>query len=209
MQVDALRAARLVPSGSAGEWIDCGTDSDAMPCVRYAAVESGMCLRISQAWEAAIASRAPRALLTPAPYLNLLAMFGTARGARDRVLRAARPGAPSASDLGPGTHRHRARRRRLSRRHEARGARARVWRGVLLDDRRRSRARSPCGGRSSRRTRRRSKTTTSTRTSCRRRKRCGRCPTPRRSRNTGSRFGRTGLPMCDTCVGNRRMEKRC
>jgi uncharacterized protein (TIGR02270 family) len=75
-QIEALRAARLITSGAADEWIASalqGEDAD----VRYAAVESGVCLRMAHAWDAAMrfaGQRDPQA----GPYLKLLALFGTA-----------------------------------------------------------------------------------------------------------------------------------
>jgi uncharacterized protein (TIGR02270 family) len=75
VQVDALRAARLLPPESAGRWIVAGLSSDDAD-VRYAAVESGVALRIDQAWKTVTQMAAEH---TPAAgrYLKLLAMFGT------------------------------------------------------------------------------------------------------------------------------------
>lgn len=75
-QVHAIRAARLITSGAADEWIASALRSDDA-AVRYAGVESGVCLRMSHAWDAAMrfaGQRDPQA----GPYLNLLALFGTA-----------------------------------------------------------------------------------------------------------------------------------
>ena len=63
------------------------------------------------------------------------------RGAGGRVRRTSRPRAAGGGDLGAGAYRERARRRRLRLRHAARGDRAGVRRSLLLDHRRRSRAR--------------------------------------------------------------------
>jgi uncharacterized protein (TIGR02270 family) len=76
MQVGALRAARLVPPESAGQWIAAGLNGDNED-VRYAAVESGLSLRIDQAWKATT-QMATQHTPAAARYLRLLAMFGTA-----------------------------------------------------------------------------------------------------------------------------------
>jgi uncharacterized protein (TIGR02270 family) len=74
-QVDAIRAARLLPAG-ADEWITAALHNDDA-AVRYAGVESGLCLRIGQAWETAT-RLARQGNPEAGPYLNLLALFGTA-----------------------------------------------------------------------------------------------------------------------------------
>lgn len=74
-QVHAIRAARLITSGATDEWIASAMHSEDA-AVRYAGVESGVCLRMAHAWEAVTrfaAQRDPQA----GPYLNLLALFGT------------------------------------------------------------------------------------------------------------------------------------
>jgi uncharacterized protein (TIGR02270 family) len=76
VQVDALRAARLVPPDSSGQWIAAGLNSDNED-VQYAAVESGLSLRIDQAWQTAT-QLAMQHKPVAARYLKLLAMFGTA-----------------------------------------------------------------------------------------------------------------------------------
>jgi len=75
-QIEALRAARLITSGAADEWIASALQGEDA-AVRYAAVESGVCLRMAHAWDAAMrfaGQRDPQA----GPYLKLLALFGTA-----------------------------------------------------------------------------------------------------------------------------------
>jgi uncharacterized protein (TIGR02270 family) len=76
VQVDAVRAARLAPAESADRWISAGLSSDNAD-VRYAAVESGLCLRIDHTWETATQLATQR---DPAAgrYLKLLAIFGSA-----------------------------------------------------------------------------------------------------------------------------------
>ena len=74
-RIDALRAARLAPSAVASEWLT-ATLKDSVPAVRYAAVETGMCLRNSQAWETAV-GLARKSNPDSAPYLNLIALFGS------------------------------------------------------------------------------------------------------------------------------------
>ena len=76
VQVNAIRAARLVPPESAGQWIDAGLNSDNAD-VQYAAVESGLALRIDEAWTTAT-QMATQHTPAAARYLKLLAMFGTA-----------------------------------------------------------------------------------------------------------------------------------
>ena len=49
-QAEAMRAARLVTSGAADEWLHAALHSEDAD-VQYAAVESGLCLRIRDAWE--------------------------------------------------------------------------------------------------------------------------------------------------------------
>jgi uncharacterized protein (TIGR02270 family) len=74
-RVDALRAARLAPSGSAQKWITAALrDTDA--AVRHTAVEMGLCLRLDESWEAAL-DLARQRDAGAAPYLNLVALFGT------------------------------------------------------------------------------------------------------------------------------------
>jgi len=75
-QVEAIRAARLVTSGAADEWIAAALQSEDA-AVRYAGVESGVCLRMTQAWDAATRFAGQRDLMA-GPYLNLLALFGAA-----------------------------------------------------------------------------------------------------------------------------------
>jgi uncharacterized protein (TIGR02270 family) len=75
-QVDAVRAARLVPSAVDSKWLSAALQNGA-PAVQYAAVETGMCLRNSQAWETAIAL-ARKGASDSGAYLNLIALFGTA-----------------------------------------------------------------------------------------------------------------------------------
>ena len=75
-QVEAIRAARLVTSGTANEWILAALQGDDA-AVRYAAVESALCMRIDQAWATA-ARLARQGSPDAGPYLNLLAIFGTA-----------------------------------------------------------------------------------------------------------------------------------
>ena len=76
VQVDALRAARYVPSRNADDWITAALRiNDAT--VRYAAVESGVGRGIDYGWTAAM--RLARQLDVHAgPYLKLIAMLGTA-----------------------------------------------------------------------------------------------------------------------------------
>jgi uncharacterized protein (TIGR02270 family) len=76
VQVDAIRAARLVPPDAAGQWIAAGLTSDNED-VRYAAVESGLSLRIDEAWKTAT-QMATQHTPAAARYLKLLAIFGTA-----------------------------------------------------------------------------------------------------------------------------------
>ena len=76
LQVDAVRAARLVPPESARQWIEAGLNSDNAD-VQYTAVESGLALRIDQAWTTAT-QMATQHGPAAARYLKLLAMFGTA-----------------------------------------------------------------------------------------------------------------------------------
>lgn len=75
LQIDAIRAARLLPPESVGRWITAGLNSDD-EAVRYAAVETALALRIEQAWKTASLMATQR---TPASarYLKLLALFGT------------------------------------------------------------------------------------------------------------------------------------
>jgi len=75
LQIDALRAARLLPPESVNRWITAGLNSEEEG-VRYAAVETGLALRIEQAWKTAVLIATQR---TPAAarYLKLLALFGT------------------------------------------------------------------------------------------------------------------------------------
>ena len=75
-QLDAIRAARLITSGAADEWIASALQSEDA-AVRYAGVESGVCLRMSQAWDAATRFAGQRDPMA-GPYLNLLALFGAA-----------------------------------------------------------------------------------------------------------------------------------
>ena len=75
-QVEAIRAARLVTSGAADEWIAAALQSEDA-AVRYAGVESGVCMRMTQAWDAATRFAGQRDLMA-GPYLNLLALFGAA-----------------------------------------------------------------------------------------------------------------------------------
>jgi uncharacterized protein (TIGR02270 family) len=75
-QVEAIRAARLVTSGAADEWIASALQSEDA-AVRYAGVESGVCLRMALAWDAATRFAGQRDPVA-GPYLNLLALFGTA-----------------------------------------------------------------------------------------------------------------------------------
>jgi uncharacterized protein (TIGR02270 family) len=75
-QRDAIRAARLVTSGAADEWIASALQSEGAE-VRYAAVESGVCLRMAHAWDAATRFAGQRDPMA-GPYLNLLALFGAA-----------------------------------------------------------------------------------------------------------------------------------
>jgi uncharacterized protein (TIGR02270 family) len=75
-QVDAIRATRLVSSGAADEWVASALHSDDA-AVRYAAVESGVSLRMAHAWDAATRF-AGRRDPTAGPYLNLLGIFGAA-----------------------------------------------------------------------------------------------------------------------------------
>jgi len=75
LQVEALRAARLLPPESVKRWITAGLNSEDED-VRYAAVEAGLAHRIDQAWKTAALMASQR---TPAAgrYLKLLALFGT------------------------------------------------------------------------------------------------------------------------------------
>jgi len=75
-QAEAIRAARLITSGAADEWIGAALQSEDAD-VRYAGVESGVCLRMAHAWDAATRFAGHR---DPAAgrYLNLLALFGSA-----------------------------------------------------------------------------------------------------------------------------------
>ena len=75
-QLDAIRAARLVTSGAADEWIASALHSESA-AVRYAGVESGVCLRMAHAWDAATRFAGQRDPVA-GPYLNLLALFGAA-----------------------------------------------------------------------------------------------------------------------------------
>ena len=75
-QLDAIRAARLVTSGAADEWIASALQSEDA-AVRYAGVESGVCLRMAHAWDAATRFAGQRDPMA-GPYLNLLALFGAA-----------------------------------------------------------------------------------------------------------------------------------
>ena len=128
VQIDALRAARLVPPESlepSGLPQDCSSDN---ADVRYAAVESGLSSADRSGLEDGDADgRAAHA--GRRPYLKLLAIFGTA-DEQETVYAALRvPGAAGGGDLGARSHRERARRRRLRRRHAARGdSRARAAR---------------------------------------------------------------------------------
>jgi uncharacterized protein (TIGR02270 family) len=73
-QVEALRAARLAPPDVAEKWIAAGLQQEDAG-VRYAAVETGLCLRSAAAWDMTVrlaGQRSPAA----GPYLNLLALFG-------------------------------------------------------------------------------------------------------------------------------------
>jgi uncharacterized protein (TIGR02270 family) len=75
VQIDAVRAAGYVPSHSAEALIAAALRS-ADPSVKYAAVESGVCREIEQAW--AMATRQARQHDAEAgAYLKLLAMLGT------------------------------------------------------------------------------------------------------------------------------------
>jgi uncharacterized protein (TIGR02270 family) len=76
VQVDAVRAARLAPAESAARWISAGLSSDHAD-VRYAAVESGLCLRIDRTWETTTQLATQRGPVA-GRYLKLLAIFGTA-----------------------------------------------------------------------------------------------------------------------------------
>jgi uncharacterized protein (TIGR02270 family) len=75
LQIDALRAARLLPPESVGRFIAAGLNSEDEG-VRYAAVETGLALRIEQAWKTA-ASMATQHTPAAVHYLKLLALFGT------------------------------------------------------------------------------------------------------------------------------------
>jgi uncharacterized protein (TIGR02270 family) len=75
-QLDAMRAARLVTSGAADEWIASALHSESA-AVRYTAVETGVSLRMAQAWDAATRFAGQRDPVA-GPYLTLLALFGTA-----------------------------------------------------------------------------------------------------------------------------------
>ena len=75
-QVDAIRAARLIPSAVESEALSTMLQGGAAP-VQYAAVETALCLRHPRAWDTAVAvvrKNAPGA----GPCLNLIALFGTA-----------------------------------------------------------------------------------------------------------------------------------
>jgi uncharacterized protein (TIGR02270 family) len=71
-----MRAAWLAPAESASQWIAAALNSDD-PTVRYHAVESGLYLRIDQAWKTVIQMASLR-VPAAGPYLKLLGMFGTA-----------------------------------------------------------------------------------------------------------------------------------
>lgn len=73
-QVSAIRAARQLTPDKAERWIVAGLQSEDAG-VRYAAIESGLCLRVDQAWKAA-ADRATKRSADAGPYLKLLALFG-------------------------------------------------------------------------------------------------------------------------------------
>jgi uncharacterized protein (TIGR02270 family) len=74
-QIDALRAARYLTPEAAQEWVARGLQHEDAG-VRYAAVESGLCLRNGPAWEMAVRLAGQRSLAA-GPCLNLLALFGT------------------------------------------------------------------------------------------------------------------------------------
>ena len=178
VQVDAIRAARLVPPDAAGQWIAAGLQQRQRGrAIRrrrertVAADRSGVEDRDSDGDPAHAGCR---------PLFEAAGDLRDGRRAAGRVRGASRPRAAGGGRLGTGTYRERARRRRVCRRHAARADRASVRRSLLLDHRRRSRARQAQRSGKRRATRRLSKTMTSTRTWCRRRKRSGRCPTRRR-----------------------------
>jgi uncharacterized protein (TIGR02270 family) len=75
-QVEAIRAARLAPVDSAGPWITAALSSED-PDVKYAAVESALCLRIEHAWKT-VTQMASLRVPSAGAYLKLLAIFGTA-----------------------------------------------------------------------------------------------------------------------------------
>ena len=75
VQVEALRAARLATDGKADKFVSAGL-SHADPAVRYAAVESGLRLRINGAKETAITMAGQRDPVG-ARCLNLVALFGS------------------------------------------------------------------------------------------------------------------------------------
>ena len=75
IQVDALRAALLVPSRRAGEWIAAALrDRHAM--VQYAAVEGAVSLGVDDGWETAV-YLARKVDADAGRYFKLLAMLGT------------------------------------------------------------------------------------------------------------------------------------
>ncbi|MGH8176802.1 MAG: hypothetical protein ACREV5_11130 [Steroidobacter sp.] len=76
LQAEAMRAARYLRSQYVEEWIHAGIDGDD-PVVRYAAVESGVARGVKAAWSAAV-SHAGQLDANAAPYLKLVALFGTA-----------------------------------------------------------------------------------------------------------------------------------
>ena len=76
-QVDAIRAARLIPSaGGDSEWLSAMLLEGAAP-VQYAATETGMCLRHPKAWDTAM-GLARKNDPDSGPFLNLIALFGSA-----------------------------------------------------------------------------------------------------------------------------------
>ncbi len=74
IQAQAMRAARLV-AGTSTEALIASALESPESAVRYAAAESGLCLRMPQAWDLA-ARLAGQPDSSAAPYLGLLAMFG-------------------------------------------------------------------------------------------------------------------------------------
>jgi uncharacterized protein (TIGR02270 family) len=76
VQVEAVRAAQLLSPDSSKQWITSALNSD-HAAVRYNAVESGLYLRIDEAWKTATQMASLR-VPAAGPYLKLLAIFGTA-----------------------------------------------------------------------------------------------------------------------------------